>query len=276
MTYVSDENFAGEDWFTYSVCAQSEDRTTRLASCNTATAFVHVQLGELQYLQTTTTCSSPQAVVINILEQNAFVHHGTPIISISSHPQNGQAQVIDNKDISYLPALGFAGTDILTYKVCLKGNGPNTIENCQSATVSFFVSFEAQNEEISVMKNSEITMNLLANDCLQNPSHFEIIELPVNGEIKESNSMGEITWVPHVGWHGIDRLAYKVCVENKLQGAKSNRNHCSTAYATLFVLESIYAEEVTKTFFFCSQIKTANLTHCFRTRCSSLNNIQPY
>ncbi|MDC6390084.1 Ig-like domain-containing protein [Maribacter sp. PR1] len=161
----------------------------------------------------------------------------------TTDPSNGTIEINDNgtpDDISddtvtYTPNDGFNGTDSFEYTVC------DAEGNCDTATVTITVGtppvLDAMDDEVSTPEDSELEIDVLANDT-GIPSDGTLTTTdPSNGtiEINDNGTPDDIsddtvTYTPNDGFNGTDSFEYTVC------DAEGN---CDTATVTVIVEESI-------------------------------------
>jgi hypothetical protein len=111
--YMPDENWFGNDSFTYRACAG--DRCSDPATVSITVIPVNdapVAVND----SASTDEDSP--VEVSVTDNDSDVEDGKPKISgIIDHPDNGIVEILDDDTIRYTPNLGFFGNDILTYEV---------------------------------------------------------------------------------------------------------------------------------------------------------------
>ena len=131
-TYASDEDFIGEDTFTYTIC----DSDTP-ADCSTATVTITVaDLGNpvaendaLNVLLNTT------KTITTLLDNDSVIDEAV-LSSVDNTSTQGTVVLNANGTVNYTPPTGFTGTDTFMYSLCDDDTPTNT---CVSATVTITV-----------------------------------------------------------------------------------------------------------------------------------------
>ena len=122
-----------------------------------------------------------------------------------SSTTKGQVSFLDNQ-LVYTPNTDFLGLDTITYEVCLG-------QNCKMATsiinVVEFCNISAGNDVVSVIKNQELTHNILENDDFCGLFNLSISIPPSNGVATIENN--KILYTPNTDYLGSDILQYKLC-----------------------------------------------------------------
>ncbi|NAS11825.1 T9SS type B sorting domain-containing protein [Flavobacteriaceae bacterium R33] len=131
VTYIPDPDYNGPDSFDYTVC-------NSIGDCSTATVTVDV-LPIVDAIDDAIATIENQFVDIDILaNDNDLPNSGT---LTSTNPSNGNVTINDGGTpgdpsddfITYVPDLGFIGTDTFTYTIC------DSVGNCSTATVTVVV-----------------------------------------------------------------------------------------------------------------------------------------
>jgi hypothetical protein len=120
-----------------------------------------------------------------------------------------------NGNVTYTSALGYVGTDVLTYRVCdnstptpLCSNGTYTITIGNIANVPNAVNDAATIAEDAILSN----FNVLANDLplISGPLTVSGIAIPpANGKVS-INTDNTITYVPNADFAGVDVITYRI------------------------------------------------------------------
>ena len=152
------------------------------------------------------------AVEINLLA-NDFDPEGaldTGSVTLQTMPGNGSAMVDANGVLTYTPNGGFIGTDTFTYVVRdLAGNTSG------EATVSVRVNAppSALDDAVSVLQNTPVTIDVLANDA-DTDGTLDVITVaiqtaPGHGGA-QVNADGTVTYTPDMEFSGTDTFTYSV------------------------------------------------------------------
>ncbi|WP_345271634.1 Ig-like domain-containing protein, partial [Nibrella viscosa] len=147
---------------------------------------------------------------------------------VVSGPANGTAVVNPDGTLTYTPALGFAGSDTLVYRIC-SIISPSV---CDTARVIINVPSApptANRDNGSTAFQQPVTLLVLGNDTDRagRPASLSTVTLPLitrqpsNGTAV-TNSTGTITYTPNAGFAGSDSLIYRIC-------DRVNTSLCDTA-----------------------------------------------
>ena len=120
-----------------------------------------------------------------------------------------------NGDVTYTSALGYVGTDVLTYTVCdnstptaLCSNGTYTITIGNISNIPNAVNDAATIAEDAILAN----FNVLANDLplVSGPITVSGIAIPpANGKVS-INTDNTITYIPNADFAGVDIITYRI------------------------------------------------------------------
>ncbi len=231
FTYTPNPNFFGSDFFVYSVCDDGAP-----SQCSQATVFITVTPVNDNPLALDDNASVPEDGVLNgatVLsndsdpENDNLTVSTTPLINVS----NGILLLNANGTYTYTPNANFNGNDTFTYVVCDDG----VPSQCDTAIVLITIT-PVNDTPIAVNDNYNtgfgVTLN--ATTVLVNDSDIDGITLsvnttpsvnPVNGSVT-LNANGTFTYIPNVGFSGIDSFVYTVC-------DGGTPNECATA--TVFI-----------------------------------------
>ncbi len=239
ITYTPNPGVTGDDTFTYQVCD-----TGSPVACTSQTVTVTV-LPLLNVPSNDPPVPTDDAKTMNkngILTTSVATNDTDPnagqllTYSNTSSPVNGTLLFNPNGTFTYVPMLGFVGSDSFTYKVC--DNGSPVM--CSNATVYLTiidptVTQPANTLPIALDDNSTtpkgvaVVIPVKANDTytagiLGNPT---AITTPLNGSVI-TNANGTMTYTPTANFVGIDTYKYKIC-------DASNPTKCDTAVVTITI-----------------------------------------
>ncbi len=209
FTYTPDDDFNGNDSFTYEV---SDGELTDTATVNITIAPVN---DAPVANDDTVTMDEDTSVTIDVLGNDDDVEGDDLTISSITQPSNGTALVQDNK-VDYTPDANFNGTDSFTYEVS-DGNG-----GTDTATVNIMVNDvpepntapEAEDDNYSV--DEDIVLNVAAPGFLANDDDAEddtlsaTLDVDVTSGTLAFNSDGSFTYTPDANFNGTDSFTYEV------------------------------------------------------------------
>jgi len=225
VTYEPDENFNGQDTFTYQVC-DSE------GACGTATVTVNVAPVDDLPVATPQDLTTPEdtALAIGLIGSDA---DGDPLTyNILTSPSHGVISGFDpaTGELIYTPNEDYNGPDSFVFEVC----DPHPNE-CGTATVTIEVlpiddPPVALDDTTQVSEDGSVEINVPGNDSDPDGNldltSVKIVSGPSNGTITIDPITGAITYEPDENFHGTDTFTYEIC---DTDGA------CDTATVTVTV-----------------------------------------
>jgi hypothetical protein len=169
----------------------------------------------------------------------------TASVVITTPPQSGTAQVNPlTGDVTYISNPGFAGTDIITYRVCVLGEPLNCAEALQIIDV-LSVEYADNNTTDAVddfyftYQSTSVSGNVLLNDTDKEGDIQSVIPVgtgqnPVSviGGSYYIESNGNFTFTPNAGFFGQSSFAYTVCDNNPVQ-------KCAKATVYIYVIKDL-------------------------------------
>ena len=174
----------------------------------------------------------------------AGCHLDTLGVTIISAPQNGVAQVGIAGNIIYTPNPGFAGFDILTYKVCVLNEPQNCTTtqqfiNVYSAGYSYDTSTDALDDFFITNRDESIYGNVKINDFDREGNVQNIVAEGTSVNLENIfggkywiNSSGDFTFIPNTGFAGATSFDYSTCDD----GLPSS---CASATVYILVLDDL-------------------------------------
>jgi|GEM_PF-2314737 len=207
FTYTPDDDFVGEDSFTYTI----SDGTNTGTDTATVTIAVEAENELPAAVNDNAQTSTNTPVEIDVLGNDSDPEGDPLTITNSSQPENGTAVENEDGTFTYTPDEGFTGTDSFTYTI-----SDDTEDETDTATVTIAV--EAENElPIAVDDNAqttaetEVEIDVLGNDS--DPDGDELIvtdnSQPENGSVTE-NEDGTFTYTPDDDFVGEDNFTYTI------------------------------------------------------------------
>ncbi len=224
-TYTPNNDFVGNDSFTYEVC--DED-----GICDTATVHITIFDNAPKAADNLTNTLVDTPVTGNVLTNDSDPNTGDELTVNTTPlngPTNGTLTLNENGTYEYTPNPGFVGFDSFEYEVCDEGG------NCDTALVTIEVRSTAgaptpQDDNFTTFTDSPVSGNVLLNDTDPNADPLTVTTTPVSGPSNGTlvlNEDGTFDYTPNAGFEGIDTFEYEVCDDS---GA------CSTATVTIDVV----------------------------------------
>jgi hypothetical protein len=165
-------------------------------------------------------------------------------VTVINPPANGTFQIHSDGDITYTPAAGFSGTDILTYRVCVLGESMNcataqqvinvfnnniSTNNTTNANDDFFVTYQetpvSGNVKLNDYDAEGDSQTVTTAGSLQNP-------VQITGGSYYLQSNGLFSFTPNPGFYGPTSFTYTICDNNAEQ-------RCASATVHLLVLRDL-------------------------------------
>ncbi|MBK9461013.1 MAG: tandem-95 repeat protein [Sphingobacteriales bacterium] len=168
-------------------------------------------------------------------------------------PTNGTVSVLPNKQIAYVPASGFTGTDVFEYQICdVHDNNALCVpipSLCDIAQVTITVENQppvAVDDQAFTGINIPVFIPVLPNDFDPEGNTISVTSGGTNGTNLQTTQGGTITisgngfnYTPPTGYTGTDVFQYVIC-------DNGNPSECATAQVTIYITPPIDLE-VTKT-----------------------------
>ncbi len=131
VTYTPNPDYNGPDSFDYTIC-------DTFGSCSSATVTVDVlpivdTLDDSASTEENIAITIPWSINDNDLPTSGTITFATPANGTVILNENGTPTNPSDDDFTYVPALGFLGTDTFDYTVC------DTNGNCDTATITILV-----------------------------------------------------------------------------------------------------------------------------------------
>jgi len=203
VRYTPDMAYNGSDTFTYTV---SDGR----GGTDSATVVVNISgicCPDYRAVDDSAETNEDTSVLIDVLANDTDMPPYTDYMNISSvsSPQNGTAEIVDNR-ILYTPNADFNGQDTFQYE----GNDMNL---SGTATVTVTVTtpplyYEAIDDSVETPEDIPIIINVLANDLINENILIESASVPSNGSVVKTENLIEYT--PDPGFNGFDSFIYTI------------------------------------------------------------------
>ena len=210
FTYIPDNSYAGNDYFTYIVCDNGQP-----VLCDTAYVNITVLPKDINAQPDIDYTIKGKQVAVKVLENDEG--SDISITLIVSAPENGSVVYIAGNDfIQYIPNPSFVGTDYFEYQIC------DPQGNCDLTLVTIHVLDNGQNNIAPVAVNDKYNTSLnkklnffaLYNDFDMYGGDTIIIDnfFPANhGTLELNDQTAEFTYMPDIGYTGIDSFKYMIC-----------------------------------------------------------------
>lgn len=203
VTYQPASGYSGADGFEYTV-RDALGATSHAASVSIRVQPAPVASNDLK------TLTANQSVTLNVLGNDTSDGGtiNTTSINIAVAPIHGTA-VVQNGEIVYAPAQGYAGVDAFQYSV---QDNLGTTSNVATVSLSVQPPPVAGNDAANLEEDQSATINVLANDTSDggtiDTASISIASAPTHGTATVKN--GEIVYVPTTGYLGTDTFQYSV------------------------------------------------------------------
>ncbi|MEO2109616.1 MAG: Ig-like domain-containing protein, partial [Leeuwenhoekiella sp.] len=213
-TYTPNDDFIGEDTFSYEVCDGGSPQ-----ACDNADVIIQVL-----------PIGTPDNAAPVANDDTAITETGTPVdgnvlvndfdpdgdtitVTGNTQPTNGSVTVNPDGTFTYTPEPGFVGEDSFEYTVCDDAN-PSL---CATGTVTIEVIADTDNTTVANDDaffgyiGEEITGNVLTNDSDPEGDAISVISntQPANGSVSV-DADGSISYIPSVGFSGADQFTYTI------------------------------------------------------------------
>ena len=230
-TYTPNENYYGEDSYTYNVCNDEEPQ-----ECTTAIVYITVtpvndEPDAVEDIYITNEGNDVNGVVV-VNDSDPDGDDITVNTTLLDEPNNGTVTINGDGTFTYEPDDDFTGTDIFIYEICDNG----VPQMCSHATVTIIVvpsgDLYANNDNATVDEDDVLNgTTVLVNDGDEDGSTLTVnttqISGPYNGDLI-LNGDGTYTYTPDPEYYGDDSFVYEVCNDEDPQ-------ECETAIVTIIV-----------------------------------------
>ncbi|GAB4144947.1 MAG: hypothetical protein OHK0017_04000 [Patescibacteria group bacterium] len=208
INYVPNENYAGNDSFTYEICNAD--------GCDQAIVSVDVKAPNKPDAQDDNgRTNKDKPITIDVLANDTDPANSLKpeTTKIQTQPAHGQVTVdTTNGKVTYTPQPGYVGPDQFSYQIC------NAENECDIANVIMEVvapaAPTANDDTAETITNQPVTVNVVQNDTDPDDSletsSIEIVQQPTNGQAQVGPD-GQITYTPNKDYAGQDRFVYKIC-----------------------------------------------------------------
>ena len=198
---------------TYTVCLTSQPTV-----CDTGTVTVTVVASTDRVVAQDDAIDMPQNGVVEIDVLGNDRMDGNPIdpdgvvLTITSPPPFGTAEVMARARIRFAVLANFAGQQSFDYQVCEAANPAM----CGSATVSVTVEENVlvlSDDAITTETSGPLVIDVLANDSTRSaaldPASLQVVVAATRGSVQCAN--GSCTYTPSGGFFGTDSFRYRIC-----------------------------------------------------------------
>ena len=219
--YIPNTGFSGTDQFTYEICDDGNP-----VMCSEGTAIINVlpitntPPVAINDIMTTLVDSTVTGNVLTNdydLDGDNLSVNTTPVYNVS----NGTLTLLDDGTYTYVPVVGFVGTDSFSYVVC--DNGSPVL--CDTAVVTINVlpipngtdnnPPTANDDAFTITEGNTLAgVSITSNDFDIDGDNIIITTTPIttpsNGNIVIAAN-GDITYVPNANFIGTDSFDYVIC-----------------------------------------------------------------
>ncbi len=239
FVYVPNENFNGQDSFTYRANDDIDFSNVSTVTINVAPAN---DPPRAQPDTATTAEDTPTTVNVRANDSPGPADESGQTLtveSIAAQPQNGTARVDGDGNVTYTPDANFNGTDTFTYRVCDSGDP----RECDTATATITVSPvndapRANNDTARTGEDNPALIDVLANDAAgptnetgQTLTVTNVTD-PEHGTaevVLDGPNAGQVRYTPDPDYSGPDSFEYRVCDSGAPQ-------ECATATVNVVVV----------------------------------------
>jgi hypothetical protein len=155
---------------------------------------------------------------------------GDPVaFSITSSPSNGIIGDNGNGTVTYIPKLGFFGSDSFTYSVHDADGNTSPKANVSIAVTRVNHAPNASGGTIATSENATRLVALNATDADNDPLTYIVVSLPNHGTIAGAGSNNTLSYRPNPNFHGFDSITFK---------AFDRQAFSNIANVTIFIMDS--------------------------------------
>ena len=199
VTYTPNENYNGEDTFTYKVNDGTEDS-------NTATVTVTVNpVNDTPTVQDIA-ISTDEDTALEITLLGSDVDQDDLTYSLVTESSNGIVS-LDGIKVTYTPNENYNGEDTFTYKVN-DGTEDSTTAIVTITVKSINDTPVSKDISVSTDEDNSVEVSLDASDLDQDTLTYSIVDDPVNGAVSLDGI--KVTYTPNENYNGEDTFTYKV------------------------------------------------------------------
>ena len=204
IRYVANENYNGTDSFSYSVSDGSGGVVTKIL-----TVAVNSVNDLPVAILTESIVDEDGSLEIDVISQASDVDGDELSVISVGYATNGIVGMLENGNVSYVPASNFNGTDSFDYTVSDGAGGIVT----QTLTVT--VNSVNDLPVVTITESSVDEDNSLVIDVLDGSSDVDGDELSINSVTQGENGVvtieeGQIRYVANENYNGIDSFSYSV------------------------------------------------------------------
>ena len=185
FTYIPNSNFFGVDQFQYQIKNSADFVTEAFVTITiNATADAPIALDDNYQTQEDIelVVNAANGLLINDVDfdDSTLKVNTTPINS----PQNGNVVLAEDGGFSYLPNQNFNGIDSFTYQV-ISGTGLSNTANVNISVVPLNDAPIAANDTATTNEDTQITVNVLANDTDSDGDTLSLISVSLENGIAD-------------------------------------------------------------------------------------------
>ena len=199
VKYTPNDNYNGEDTFTYKVNDGTDDS-------NTSTVTINVNPVNDAPVVSNVQSSTNEDNALDITLRGSDVEGDDLTYSIVDNPSNGTLSLNEGK-VKYTPNDNYNGEDTFTYKV----NDGTDDSNTSTVTINVNPVNDApvvSNVQSSTDEDNALDITLRGSDVEGDDLTYSIVDNPSNGTL--SLNEGKVKYTPNDNYNGEDTFTYKV------------------------------------------------------------------
>jgi hypothetical protein len=192
VTYTPDTGYSGSDTFQYTACDSIDQ-------CITKTVAVFVTP-----LGVDDTATTPVGTPVKVSVRSNDPSGPSLTIGSTSVPANGTVVINADGTVTYTPSGTFSGIDTFTYTAC------DAADQCVTQTVTVTVTPVGTDDAIIAQPGKPVIITVLGNDASAPSLVVVSVSPPAHGTAVIGPD-GTISYVPNVGFSGVDAFTYTAC-----------------------------------------------------------------
>ena len=210
IVYTPDANYNGPDELTYEVCDENGNGECDVAIVDITVAPVN---DIPDAVDDEDTIDEDTQSIINVLANDNGLGDGLSNLEIENPPANGEATLVGDSTIQYIPHKDYNGQDQFDYRVT-DTNGDYDIATVTINVESVNDIPDAVDDSVETDEDTPVTFNVLENDNGLGDGGLvvDILETPDHGKVEFTGNIGDstITYSPNLNYYGEDSLVYEV------------------------------------------------------------------
>jgi len=208
FNYQPNYGYVGSDSFTYHACDSNNNCTDGTINLNVVNGAPHA-VADSYTVHRRLDLGGDRALLENDSDPDGDSFH---VISVSQASHGTFTYDIPHGAATYIPEIGFTGTDSATYQIC------DYLGQCGSSTVTFNVVDQpphAVDDSYTVHRRLDLGGDraLLENDSDPEGDYFHVVYVTPasHGTFAYIYQYGAVTYIPDSGYTGSDNISYQAC-----------------------------------------------------------------